>query len=229
LENASVHLQKGGSQPQDFYGITGGSVWVQNSWTGGSGQQQWSTITPTVYLQDDGNIDINSAPTGVRLRKLAGRYVESGWLESSVFDTGTSATNYTILSWVPSSQSASTTLQFQLAANNDNATWNYVGPDGTAGTYFTTPGTDIGTSLDNNRYVRYKVYLSTDDDKKTPVLTSINLNFVTGCFTPGQVIFPNLTAGNNYNLDVSFPGYTTQNINSMTIGGNQILEVDMSP
>ena len=229
LEGATVHLQKGGSTPQNYYGITGGSVWVQSDWTSGSGQVQWSTTTPTRYFQDDGNVDINSAPTGVRLKKTSGNHAASGWLESSTFDTGTSATNYSILSWQPSSQSASTTLQFQVAANNDNSTWNYVGPDGTAATYFTTPGTDMGNSLDNERYVRYKVYLSTTKSTNTPVLTSLNLNFVTGCFTPGQVSFPALTAGNNYDLDVTLPGYQTQTINSLNINANQSIQVLMSP
>lgn len=229
LEGATVELQKGGSQPQDYFGITGGSVWVQNDWSGGPGVAQWSTSTPSQYFQDDGNVDSNSSPTGLRLKKISGQYVASGWVESSTFDTGTGATNYTIISWAPASQSASTTLQFQVAANNDNATWNYVGPDGTSGTYFTTPGQDMGSTLDNNRYVRYKAFLSSSDNRKTPVLTSLNLNFVTGCFTPGQVSFPSLTAGNNYNLTVSMPGYTTQTINSLNINGNQNLEVDLSP
>jgi hypothetical protein len=230
LENAAVHLQKGGSQPQDYYGTTGGSVWVQSDWTGGAGVAQWSTTTPNVYFQDNGNIDVNSAPTGVRLLKTSGRYTTAtGTVESSTFDTGTNATNYTIISWRPSSQSASTTLAFQVAANNDNATWNYVGPDGTPNTYFAVPGTDIGPIIDNNRYVRYKAYLSTQDDKKTPVLTSINLNFVTGCFTPGQTMFTALTAGNNYNLTVSLAGYSDQVINSLTITANQTIEVLMSP
>lgn len=230
LENAIVELQKGGSQPQDYTGATGGSVWVQNDWTGGAGQQQWSTSTPTMYFQDNGNIDINSAPTGVRLIKSSGRYTTAtGTLESSTFDTGTSATNYTIITWQPPSQSASTTLAFQVAANNDGTTWNYVGPDGTGNTYFTVPGTDIGPIIDNNRYVRYKAYLSTTDDKKTPVLTSININFVTGCFTPGQVEFPGLTAGNNYTLTVKLSGYQDQEIDSLNVNGNQSLQVLMSP
>lgn len=72
LEFATVHLQKGGSTPQDYYGTTGGSVWVQQDWTGGAGQTNWSTTTPDMYTTDDGNIDVNSAPTGVRLKKVSG-------------------------------------------------------------------------------------------------------------------------------------------------------------
>lgn len=229
LEGATVHLQKGGSTPQDYYGTTGGSVWVQQDWTAGPGVSDWSTTTTDSYLQDDANVDINSVPTGVRLKKITGRYVLSGLLESSSFDTGTSNTNYSILTWEPPSQSASTTVAFQLAANNDNGTWNYVGPDGTSATYYTVPGSDISNVLDNNRYVRYKMFLSTDNDKKTPVVTSVSVNYVSGCATPGQYWFGDLTSGNNYTLTVSMPGYTDFVKDFSDIFGNQLIEVLMSP
>ena len=63
----------------------------------------------------------------------------------------------------------------------------------------------------------------------TPVLSNINLNYVSGCYTPGQSMFPNLTAGNNYDLEVSLAGYSSQTINNLNINGNQLLEVLMSP
>lgn len=226
LEDAQVHLQKGGSVPQDYYGITGGSVWGQSDWTGGSGQATFTDVTQ--YYTDDGNIDINSAPTGVRLKKTSGNYAVSGVLESSTFDTGTDQTNFTTLSWAPTSQDPAATLKFQLAANNDNATWNYVGPDGTAATYYTTSGTGISGAADTNRYIRYKAYLSTTASNKTPVLTGFTLNYVAGCFSPGQSVFLSLTSGNNYSLDVSLAGYQTQTINSLNISGNQVLQVLLS-
>lgn len=226
LEGALVHLHKGGSVPQDYYGTTGGSVWTQLDWSGGSGQVSWST--PDRYYQDDGNVDSNSAPTGLRLKKTTGRYALSGWVESSTYDTG-AASNFSTLTWQPASQHASTTLKFQVATNTDNSTWVYKGPDGTAGTYYTVSGTTISSVHDNDRYIRYKAYLSTTDDKYTPVLTSSVINYVSGCYTPGQSIFPDLTAGNNYSLDVSLTGYQTVNIPSLDINGNQVLEVLMSP
>ena len=221
LEGASVHLQKGGSVPQDYYGTTGGSVWNQADWTGGGGQANWSNTSK--YFSDDGNVDINSVPTGLRLLKVTGRYVASGSLESSTFDTG-AASNFTTLTWQPTSQSAGTTLKFQVASNTDNATWNYKGPDGTSSTYYTVSGTTInlGKHDSDDGYIRYKAFLSTTDDKNTPVLTSIAANYVSGCFTPGQVVFPDLTSGNNYTLYVSLAGYTTQTINSLDINGNQV-------
>ncbi len=238
LEGANVTLQKGGNAPppfgqgaveQNYSGITGGSVWVQNDWTGGGGQADWSSTTPDRYFQDDANVDINSVPTGVRLNKITGRYVASGWLESSSFDTGTSASNFTTLTWEPASQSAQTEVKFQVAANNDNLTWDYVGPDGTSATYYTVPGSSISSVLDNNRYVRYKAFLSTNDDRKTPVFTSLAINYVSGCFTPGQVWFEGLTSGNNYHLGVSVAGYPDFLLNSLDISGNQTIEVLMSP
>jgi prepilin-type N-terminal cleavage/methylation domain-containing protein len=226
LEGANVHLIKGGSVPQDYYGTTGGSVWVQNSWKGGSGQTDF--VNTTRYFSDDGNIDINSNPTGVRLKKVSSKYVVSGQLISSTFDTGASS-NFTTLTWQPTSQNVNTTLKFQIATNNDNATWNFLGPDGTGSTFYTVSGTNIASVHDNDRYVRYKVFESTTNDKYTPVLTSLNINYVSGCFTPGQVSFDSLTAGNNYDLDVSFASYQTSTINSLNIFGNQKIEVLLSP
>lgn len=226
LEGAAVHLRKGGSVPQDYYGTTGGSVWNQHDWTGGSGQANFSD--PTRYYADDGNIDVNSVPTGVRLRKTSGRYSWSGELVSSSFDTG-DASNFTTLVWTPESQNPATALEFQIATNNNNLTWNFLGPDGTANTRYTISGSTIHPSHNGDRYIRYKVFLSTTDNKRTPVLTSLNVNYVSGCFTPGQTAFPELTAGNNYDLDVSLAGYTTFMQENLEIFGNQTIEILLSP
>ena len=227
LEGANVHLIKGGSTPQDYFGTTGGSVWVQTDWTAGPGQGLIGS--PDRYFVDDGNIDINSVPTGVRLNKIAGRYVASGWLESSTFDTGTVNTDYTTLTFEPQSQSPDTLIRFQVASNNDMLTWDYLGPDGTPGTYYTVSGTTLNPIHDNDRYIRYKVYLDTTDDKKTPVITSMNINYVSGCSTPGQAFFPDLTVGNNYDLEVTLAGYQDFTVNSLDITTHNVLEVLMSP
>ncbi|MEO8065840.1 MAG: ice-binding family protein [Candidatus Doudnabacteria bacterium] len=226
LEGAAVHLRKGDSTPQDYYGTTAGSVWVQSDWTGGSGQTDF--VNKTRYFSDDGNIDINSNPTGVRLRKVTGQHLPSGQLVSSTFDTG-AASNFTNITWQPTSQNPATTLRFQIATNNDNLTWNYKGPDGTAATYYTVSGTNIAAIHDNDRYVRYKVFEDTSDDKYTPVLTSLAVNYVSGCFTPGQVSFGSLTAGNNYDLDITLAGYQTAIVNNLDIFGNQTITVLMNP
>lgn len=225
LENASVTLNQGAI----IYGpvFTGGSVWVQNDWSGASGQVNWNGVTPNQYFQTDGNID--SASGQIKLKKVGATYPFPGWLESSSFDTGTGVTNFTTLNWQPLSQTASTTVQFQIAANNDNLTWNYFGPDGTAATYYTSSGSSISSNLNNNRYVRYKVFLSTISSNVSPTLSSISINFVTGCYTPGQVWFKDLPLGSNYTLNISLTGYQNQTINGLNIGGDNVKEILMSP
>lgn len=227
LEGATVHLRLGGSTPQDYYGTTGGSVWVQYDWTGGPGQESFTDGSR--YWADDGKIDINSVPTGVRLKKVTGRYLLSGELESSTYDTGTASTDFSTIVWEPSSQHPATVLKLQIASGNSTSTWTYLGPDGTTGTYYTVSGTTINSIHDGDRYIRYKAYLSTVDNKHTPVLTSLLVNYVSGCSTPGQVMFPGLTGGNNYNLTVTLTGYQDVVIPSMTIFDNEVIEVLMTP
>lgn len=226
LEGATVQLHYGGSTPADYYGTTGGNVWQQISWVGGTGQVDYTNTTK--YFTDDGKIDVSTTPTGVRLKKTGSKYQLSGVLESSSFDT-TGASNFTTISWNPPSQTSGTTLKFQVATNNDNSTWNYKGPDGTSATYYTTPGTSLNSIHDNDRYIRYKAFLSTTNNKRTPVLSNITINYVAGCFSPGQTIFPNLTASSSYTLTVSMPGYQTHIDSNLNINGNQSWEVDLSP
>lgn len=238
IEGAQVYIIKGGDSSQAGTRLSGGSVWVQYDWTDGPGQGEW--LDEEKYFVDDGNVDINSAPTGVRLKKVSGDYMASGWLESSAFDTGTSNNDFSIITWGPTSQNPATTLRFQIASSDDPAgPWTYLGPDGTAGTYYSVSGSSIASVHNSDRYMRYKAYFSTTDTKQTPVLTSININYVSGCATPGQVTFtevgtppsgPNpLTAGNNWHMEVSAPGYQTEIVDPLDLSGNIVYEVLMAP
>ncbi|MGH7241215.1 MAG: hypothetical protein ACREGB_02895, partial [Candidatus Saccharimonadales bacterium] len=71
---------------------------------------------------------------------------------------------------------AGTTLQFQIAANNTNSGWSYVGPDGTASTYYTAGGS-VPLSLVSNRYFRYKAYLTTTNGQATPKIDDVEVNY----------------------------------------------------
>ncbi len=227
-EGAAVTLTNGVQTYGPYY--TGGSVWIQTDWSGGPGQALFDGGGSAKYWTDDGNIN-NNNPTGqIQLRKTGSSYAPSGFVESSTYDTGTASSQYTTLTWQPLAQSPNTTLRFQLAANNDNATWNYVGPDGATSTYYTVSGTNISSALNNNRYVRYKTYLSTTNSSSTPVLTSLNINYVSGCRTPGQVLFnDSMSSGGNYKLTVTMPGYSTSTVSNMTVSGDQIIQVLVSP
>ena len=209
-------------------GFTSGSVWSQQSWAGGSGQANF--LDNTKYFYDDGNVNVNTIPLGLRLAGIGSSYISNGSLESSIFNTGTDQTSYTTLNWQPTSQNPATSIKFQIAASNtndENTTWNYLGPDGTSSTYYTVPGTTIANE-NNNRYTRYKVFLSTTDSSKTPVLTSVNINYVSGCFSPGQVMFAGLQAGKGYQATISMQGYQTQIIGPLSVNGYQVLQVSLS-
>ncbi|MDR3570948.1 MAG: prepilin-type N-terminal cleavage/methylation domain-containing protein [Candidatus Pacebacteria bacterium] len=225
IQGASVEL-KSTSPSYDSTLLTAGSILYQNDWSGGSGQYDFSTTTK--YAQDDGNVDTQTLPTGVRLAMIGGSYAPSGQLTSSSFDTGTASSSYTTLFWNPTSQNASTSVSFQIATNNDDQTWNYAGPDGTASTYYTVPGTTINAAQNNARYLRYRMYLSSMSTTTTPVVTNVTVNYVSGCASPGQAMFAGLSSGSNYTIVVSMPGYQTQTISNVNISGRNTLQVQLS-
>ena len=226
LEGASVNLTN--SNPSvNTSGITGGSLWSQQYWNGGAGQTNW--LDSTKYFQDGGGIDTTTAPLAIRLASSGGHtLVNSSYLDSSSFDTGSSSTAYTTLNWQPTSQDPAVIVKFQVATNNDNATWNFIGPDGTSGTYYTTSGGTISSANNNNRYIRYRVYLSTTNNTKNPTITSVGVNYVAGCFTPGQVFFPGLASSSKYQVVTSLTGYTTKTVSNLTVSGYQILQVSLT-
>jgi hypothetical protein len=102
-------------------------------------------------------------------------YYQTGTLESSSYDCGRPA-NFITISWDGSTPD-STGLKFQIATNNDNSTWNFVGPDGSPATYYQISGTSIWSGHDGDRYIKYKAYLSTPDVHQTPQLDEVRITF----------------------------------------------------
>jgi prepilin-type N-terminal cleavage/methylation domain-containing protein len=227
IEGANVNLTNT-SPSVNTNEITGGSLWSQQYWNGGSGQSNWNDETK--YFQDDGGVDTTMIPLAIRLTgSVDHALVNSAWLDSSTFDTGNSTTTYTTLNWQPTSQDPAATVKFQIATNNDNTTWNFIGPDGTNGTYYTTPGGSISSANNNNRYIRYRIYLSTTDNTKNPTVTSVGINYVSGCFTPGQVFFQGLTSSATYKIIASLAGYATKTVSNLNVSGYQVLQVLLTP
>ena len=174
-----------------------------------------------------------SAPGELTLMLSNGSYASAGqeWLISESYNLGTSSANFTSLNWTPASQLPQTgpdALQLQLATNNDNATWNWVGPDGTPSSYFTAPGQAIPAVLNGNRYLRYRAYLSTADDSTTPTLQDVAIGFSSGCVLSGQAYFNGLTAG-IYTITVTHTGYQTS-ISALNISDTwQRITIQLSP
>ena len=226
LSDATVHLSGNGVDDslQTDLGYT-----RQTDWSGGSGQINLSDETQ--YFADSGTLSNTISPGDLSLKKIGNLYFVSGNLESSTFDLGSSVTLRNII-FEPISQPVQAglnSISFQLAATNSSTAtnWDYLGPDGTANTYYTATNTLIYSGLNGNRYLRYKVFLSTEDNHYSPQLSEVNITFTNNCVPPGQVFWNGLASG-TYNLDVSRTGYTT-NSGTVVVDGNGEMEVNLSP
>lgn len=115
-----------------------------------------------------------------------GQYASSGTYESAAFDAGyVTAFNRVSFSVTTPSQ---TTASLQVAVadkvsgNCAGANYQFVGPDGTSSTFFTSSGMfplqDDGSGFENpGQCLKYKVYLSTNDPTQTPVFSDITINY----------------------------------------------------
>jgi len=127
-----------------------------------------------------------SVAYGGALTRGPAPYYASGTLTSSAHDTGYAA-NFTNISWNATTPPG-TSIKFQIATNNDNSTWNFLGPDGTSGTYYTSSQA-VWSGHDGDRYIRYRAYLGTTDNGKTPVLHDVGISYAL------QIILPTVSTG----------------------------------
>jgi len=107
-------------------------------------------------------------------------YFASGNLVSGTKDANPApgrVTNWTTLSWTANTP-ANTSVSFQVAAsNNVNGPFDFVGPDGTAATFFTTSGASLA-QFKGFRYMKYKAILTTSDNQVTPLVNDVTVCFV---------------------------------------------------
>ncbi len=206
VSDASVNLAKTGFSSTL---VTGRSFLAQTDWSSNQ------------YDSQSGGIDTtNPAGTLKLLMDASSTYNTSteNWLISNTLDFGGATTTFYSLNWSPISEPSQTTLKVQLASNNDNASWSFVGPDGSASSYYTNPSSTVWAGHNGSRYLRYKVYLSTSDPNATPEMRDIAFEFRGVCVPPAQVLFLNLDLG-TYDLTVDAPGYL-QATSSVSIGGS---------
>ena len=225
LSDAAVRLEGAG---YDATLTTGRGFIRQTDWSGGAGQADF--IDPARYFDSDGNIEVNDPVGEFHLRKIFDDYAPSTYLVSSTFDTG-SASNFHQILWQPQDQppdAGPNSVRFQIATNNDKATWNFLGPDGTTNTHYTLANQNINPLHNGDRYFRYKAFLQTASSTWTPTVSDVSFTFTSSCVPPGQVFFTGLNTG-NYTLTVSKAGYQpftdTVNISSSW----QQREVILSP
>ena len=164
---------------------------------------------------DESGVDTGSIPGSVLLLvNASGTYDTSspGWLISKTIDTGSSTTNYYSFDWNAIVNPGTENVEFQLAANNDNATWNFEGPSG-PGSYYTASSSIASVA---GRYIRYKMFLSTTDPNATPKVDEVSFDLASACTPPGQVLFQGLGAG-TYDIDITAPNYI-EATSSVTVG-----------
>lgn len=180
-------------------------------------QTDWSQ---SGYASQSGNIEAEATPGELKLLAINGKYPTTTieWLISNTFDLGTTTTALYTLDWQPQSQPMETgpdSLKFQIASNNDQSSWNFLGPDNSTSTFYTATTTPVNLIHANNRYLRYKVYLKTDNENFTPLLQDFSINFSSPCIPSGQAFLNNLSAG-TYTLTIQKAGFQTFS-NSLSI------------
>lgn len=229
LTNAYVRLTKNSSYDESF--ITGRGFINQTDWSGGANQLDFTDNTK--YFADDTRVDTSSPDGELKLKNAFGVYNVNGMLESSTIDTG-SESNFYSLVWSPSDQpvlSGIDSVKFQFATNatsSATSTWEYKGPDGTSGTYYTSPNSPLASVHNGDRFARYKIYLSTASTTSTPNISDTSFTVTSSCTPPGQVVFSDLEAG-TYSLDVGKTGYSTSTLNVVIDSNWQEKEIILTP
>ena len=220
LAEATARLSKSG---YDESKITDRGFLRQTNWADGS----------FTAIDLGGNIYRPTPPDELYLKQIIGLYQTPGWLESSTFDTGSASTTYYNLSWLPGSQPVETgadSVKFQIATATSTANpFDYLGPDGTAGSYYTLADTNINAVHNDDRYWRYKLFMSTASTTLTPNLSDISATYGSECLPYGQVYFDGLATG-VYTLEVSKTGYQNYSNDNVSVGLNwQSIEVLLGP
>jgi hypothetical protein len=217
LDGAQVQLTKTGFSDTQVSGVR---AIVQTDWSSGA--------------YSDKSAYLNTSTAGTLTLSLSnGSYASAGqeWLISETYNLGTSSATFTSIQWTPAEQPATTgadALAFQVAGNNDNATWNWIGPDGTSSTFFTQQGQAIPSSLSGNQYFRYRVHMQTSDDTATPSLNDVSFGFASGCVPSGQAYFNALPVG-SYTLSVTTTGYQPYSVPVTISNPWQRIVVPLSP
>jgi Carboxypeptidase regulatory-like domain/Domain of unknown function (DUF4214) len=120
-------------------------------------------------------------------------FAASGDLASGAKDsnpTPPSFTRWNSLAWT-ATVPANTTLRFQIAgSNNPVGPFNFIGPNGTAATFFTTSPSNINNLVNGSRYLKYKAFFTTTDSAVTPTVSD-----VTVCFNEGPTAANGLVSG----------------------------------
>jgi hypothetical protein len=124
------------------------------------------------------------------------QYTSTGTLESQPYDSGEDNTVWKTLDWTATTD-PDTSIAFQLrtaALESGLSSEDFVGPDGLTDTYYTIFGQSIWEGLNDNRWIQYKAYLSTQDTSKTPILHDVTITYEIDATPPAAIT--DLATGN---------------------------------
>ncbi|HWM89561.1 MAG TPA: carboxypeptidase regulatory-like domain-containing protein [Thermoanaerobaculia bacterium] len=160
-------------------------------------------------------------------------FVQTGFPPSGEFESGLKDSNppvgftptWTTISWNATTP-ADTAISFQVAASNSaSGPFNFVGPDGTAGTFYTSSGGSL-SQFNGNRYLKYKAYLTSTNSAATPSLEDVEVCFV-------NVAPPDLTIAKSDGGASVEPGgtvaYTLTYSNVSTTGATGVVITETVP
>jgi hypothetical protein len=143
-------------------------------------------------------------------------FASSGTFVSSLKDANPAAgrtPNWTTLTYSASTP-AGTAVKFQIAASNTaSGPFSFVGPDGTAATFFTTSGASL-SQFNGFRYLKYKAFLSTTNGAVTPLVSSVQVCFNDAAATTATSLAADPATG-------TFGGTTTLSA-TLTSGGSGV-------
>lgn len=111
-------------------------------------------------------------------------YVDSGEFISASFDTDEFGETRWCRFYFNATIPLGTEIKFQIATNNDNSTWNFLGPDGTPNTYYTTSDMEIWSGHYGDRYISFKAYFKTNNSL-TPVLHDVSILYFKDYYVDG--------------------------------------------
>jgi prepilin-type N-terminal cleavage/methylation domain-containing protein len=199
VTNATVNIQ---GPTVDSTRVAGEATVEQSDWSGGGGQPDF--VSADRYWSDDGGVNTTSIPGTMTLAESGGFFLTNGELTSSTIDFGT-GTDFAAFDWTENVPT-NTDIQFQLASSSSGEPTNFVGPDGTALTYYSTPGASISNVHDGDQYLRYRVSMSTTATTITPTLSDVSFTFNGDCVPDWQVSYQGL-AQSTYTVTVDAAGY----------------------
>lgn len=208
VNNASVRLVKTGSYDQTLY--TARRTIGQTDWGGAN------------YDSQSGNVGYGNPTSELQVQSPGAGATSSEWVISNTYDMGTSNTTFYHLRFDAQLQPAHPSpdaVRIQIATNNDNATWNFVGPDGTESSYFTTSNTLLPTALDGKRFLRYKIYFYLDGTTTVSSFKDIAIDFNSSCVPTGQALFNALGPG-MYTITIDKTGFQTYTDNDVSISSD---------